>query len=750
MSSHNEKHNEDIPTDLAGLEPFLAVLDLPSDKIPTVEGTRKAFRAKLNLHPDKSGDTYEELFKSITQAIRVINLFLSDHGDHQTAAEDSSSKEDDRDLLSMLQKENRLSLNKTSVTFVIEKDHAETWISVLEKKLETVREPLNDKKGFILSNEKVKIPYAGIEVKITIRIWPNPKGSPKMVVEGKGYWPFVMCVLPLLIRKVKELKPGVKSLTNTQVNPQTPLPPPGPGATSLPQPQPTLPNHTHTSNVSSDTSAPPTIVATKVSDALAKMEAAIVDLGTSLNVRQEVIEKKVEMLIEATKGIPNKHDLSNLSKNLEILDESVKESVTKIKDSCKAVSDVSITLSGSDLAEFTDKVVENVVPALQTKLDANLANLNSRIDTLKITTDKIDLSVCKSVNEQEDMKNNLAGLPKLVTTLQGLLDNPNVKISLNNKTSPTSGESSKNQPSDQPKRRKCLVFTSSIAMDTPIEKLQADLNADIKIHKTYYIENNTNLTEPGAYLTQLVNQEMKSEIDFVIIQVGSNEMSLLDLKEDKNTIFEQIQKDCDKLVNLAKHMVTEYDVDVFISEKPPRYDIKSTEHGGILDGLNNTSNSILHMRTHLLERVFVVKQTMLESKSERVKGERFQQDGLHLTDKGLSLLNTNWVDCLKRVYTDLPQVQPQHSGHLPAGGLGQPRGRGGGGWDRRGGGYRNRRDESDSFNDYHRDGGGDNYSGGYRGQRNRGGYRGGGYQDQPYSGQYRGGYENRSRGGRGN
>ena len=39
---------------------------------------------------------------------------------------------------------------------------------------------------------------------------------------------------------------------------------------------------------------------------------------------------------------------------------------------------------------------------------------------------------------------------------------------------------------------------------------------------------------------------MKSEIDFVIIQVGSNEISLLDLKEDKNIIFGVIVT-CDKL-----------------------------------------------------------------------------------------------------------------------------------------------------------------------------------------------------------
>ena len=52
---------------------------------------------------------------------------------------------------------------------------------------------------------------------------------------------------------------------------------------------------------------------------------------------------------------------------------------------------------------------------------------------------------------------------------------------------------------------------------------------------------------------------INKEVYFVILQVGSNEMSALDLKENKNTIFEKIQQDCDKIINLAQHMVREYE-----------------------------------------------------------------------------------------------------------------------------------------------------------------------------------------------
>ena len=265
------------------------------------------------------------------------------------------------------------------------------------------------------------------------------------------------------------------------------------------------------------------------------------------------------------------------------------------------------------------------------------------------------------------------------------------------------------------------------------------------------------MTEKDAYLALKINQEMNTDLDFVIVQVGSNEMSLLDLKEEKRALFDKMQHDCNTLVNLSKHLVEEYSVDVFISEKPPRYD----QEGG-LEGLNNTSNSILHMLTHLLDRVWVVKQSMLESKSDRIRSERFQADGLHLTEKGLALLNTNWINCIRRVYSDLSQTLPRTGGPGVGSGGG---GSGSGGnynpqqhqQNYRGGGERYNSDVNGYNNGYHdrdqqqfsdnrRDQYDDNRGGGYRG-RGRG--RGGGNRDRRNVREREWGYENRNRGGRG-
>ena len=248
---------------------------------------------------------------------------------------------------------------------------------------------------------------------------------------------------------------------------------------------------------------------------------------------------------------------------------SMTESIKKMEQSYNSVN---IKLSAEELGQLSDQVVSRVVPVLSTKISENLVVLNENVENLSSKTDKIDQGLGKTANEVQDLRNSLVGLPKLVTTLQGILDNPKTSINIGNKTSPTLTNSPQNPTSDKPRKRNAVVFTSSLALGTAVEKLQFELNADVKIHATYFIENNTNLTEKGAYLNLKINEEMDNTVDFVIVQVGSNEMSQLDLKEEKKVIFEKMQHDCDCLVKLAKHMVEEYDVDVYLSEKPPRYE----------------------------------------------------------------------------------------------------------------------------------------------------------------------------------
>ena len=724
--------SEEVPADLQALAQYLQVLDLPLAKVPTVEATRKAFRAKLKLHPDIAGAASNTIFQEITQAFRIINLFIADNSDHDTAASDSTNKDDDLELLKMLQKQNRLSFNQMSGTFAIQKDEVEAWMSVLEKKLKTTRESLKDQsKGFKIKSEKVKIPHANIDVTVAVRLWPNPSdGTPKMVLEGKGYWAFVMCVLPSLIKTVKELKsnlqikglspvgtpglttdissgPSAATVSSAQSSPFVPSPGVPTVAGSLAPVTPTI-NSLSNNSLVNDPPAAPSMVTAKVSDALGKVEAAVLDHTTETNNRLNSLEMKLEQLCNEVKVLPNKKEISDLNKNLASLSKAVTESVNAIESSCQKVSETTVTLTSAELGQVTDQLV----PIIKSSLTDSLTQLSGKVEALNEVTNQVAAQAKLAAVEQAGLNKNLAGLPQLVASLQAALDNPKVNLTPTKQNSSPSGGSS---PAG-PVRRKCILFTSSIGKEINIEKLQDELNSDINYCLTYHIERQAHLSEPSPYLALQINEVMCKKVDFVIIQVGSNEMTNLDLSSDKQKLFDTIQEDCDKLINIAKHLVTEYEIDVFISEKPPRFDQKCLEFGGILEGLNNTSNSILHMRSHLLDRIFIIKQSMLESKSERVRNERFKPDGLHLTEKGLSLLSQNWVDQIKKVYEDIPDListpQDRKPSNSRSGGGGNlsdhsdqqtgGRGRGNGGGVRgRGRGYRG--DHNDRDYQYDRD-----------------------------------------------
>ena len=488
------------------------------------------------------------------------------------------------------------------------------------------------------------------------------------------------------------------------------------------------------------------------------MEASVIDLGNILNMRMEKIEKKLEELTSSVPSLPSKQELAELGSNVVGLNKSIGVAVTDIRTSCQKVSEVTVKLDKPEVELLTKTVVEKIVPAIQKECSQNLERINSSIDIMNKTTEEAKDCINKTNAEQKELKESLTGLPKLVKTLQSIIDNPATNVKISTQSPQQSSASPSSHPTPITKRMKGVVFTSSIGKGINQDKLCKELNSDVEILTTYFIEKNDSLTEPDAFLQQRIDQVMTSEYHFVIIQIGSNEMSQLDLKESKDKLFEKVQEDCDKVIRLAKSLVDNFDVEVFLSEKPPRYDDKVLESGGILEGLNNTSNSILHMRAHLLDRVNIIKQSMLESKSERVRNDRFSPDGLHLTEKGLGLLLNNWIDQVKKVFPDLQQnvsnsgqdgrVQQgpdQGWGGDRGGQSGGDRGQSGGDRGGQGGGHQRREDwdwgNSDRGGGRGRSNQGNSYNN--RNYRNGGNQNRGGWFNNSYS---RGDQHNNSRG----
>ena len=86
---------------LEEIKVFLLRLDLKPDKVPTYAEYKKKYREKLFLHPDKSGNDTEEVFKEITEAANKVHEWITENPELQktnTEVEDDSEIERKKQL----------------------------------------------------------------------------------------------------------------------------------------------------------------------------------------------------------------------------------------------------------------------------------------------------------------------------------------------------------------------------------------------------------------------------------------------------------------------------------------------------------------------------------------------------------------------------------------------------------------------------------------------------------------------------
>ena len=102
--------------------PFLAVLGLETDRVPSVSEFRNAYKDLFYLHPDKAGEKSTGKFQEITEAADKVFEFLTANGNLQP------EKMDDSDILGTLVKDNNLVYNKQSVCFDLTKESVDVWM----------------------------------------------------------------------------------------------------------------------------------------------------------------------------------------------------------------------------------------------------------------------------------------------------------------------------------------------------------------------------------------------------------------------------------------------------------------------------------------------------------------------------------------------------------------------------------------------------------------------------------------------
>ena len=105
----------------------------------------------------------------------------------------------------------------------------------------------------------------------------------------------------------------------------------------------------------------------------------------------------------------------------------------------------------------------------------------------------------------------------------------------------------------EPNRRKGVFFSSCIGLQCDIQKLANDINSKICLNKTYHIEKNEDAKDPEMFLRKTLNTlEETKDAEFIIISVGSNAITKLNIEEDIKELNEKACEQSRNLVNIAE------------------------------------------------------------------------------------------------------------------------------------------------------------------------------------------------------
>ena len=655
---------------------------------------KKAYREKLKHHPDKGGDT--ALFQGITEAALAVWQFLVQNQAKQTRPETDK----DAALLKNFEKSSNVTYNKGSVVFDIDGDKADIWIDCLKKRVGPAVE-LHDKSGFKMKQEQFKIPLVTCKTKqdygsLSVTVYPNPKSShPKILVQGQAYLAFVTLVLPEVFKDMNTPRLALKSSNLSD-------------------------NDSDTEHNSDDHPLLTKEASNHMEQAFHRMELEMVHIRNSLGAKVDAA------LVSLT------NNRSNLDSKLDSLDGLMRDNLKKSDDIVKAINDLStnvknssnkINIESADIEKLASSVsnhpslsqLSSTLTCLRSEV-AQSATLHAVQTQVQGLTDSISTleSGVKDIGQKITEANEASGkdmaqIRKNSDQSLGMFDAMKKSLDIlakqaaNKDTSlphsPTTSTSTKPvpTPSSEPRVYRGIMFASNSALEIDAKKLKSDLACDLKIIPTDYIHPHTDSNDPDSYLECMVNQHLvgKGCYDFAIIATGIDDITKLDVVNSApTTLTSNVADQTRTVVDIAEKIINENNIDVFIVEKPPRYDPAESDPTSMYSKLSKYSNGVLASSVGMTPRLYIVDQTTLTRSGARARADIFKSDGLLLTTKGLNIYTSSITKSLTECYPDM-EVPKHPSPPTQAPEQGQGGGRNGGG--ARGGqgrrqDYRDRRD----------------------------------------------------------
>ena len=555
--------------------------------------------------------------------------------------------------------------------FDIKTEMADTWVECLTRRLGKPLQ-LENGKSLQFKMEDFKIPRLTTSTKtnygsVTITVWPNPKTThPKIMVQGKCHMAFLTFIAPLILQDIKKV--GKLSITGHAAPLEL--------TESSDEEEPSSQEHLSFSkalgrlekevlNLRED-------MAERIDTALTQQGGASAIKGSSLDKRLDSLEKLLAdntsqhaRLVTSIDQLRDSITRTGTANNIQLDNQQLDKLVTDISKS--QVSQAS-SLTSTVAAIRAEMAASTTLTAVHDKVE----NLTSVLDQVQTTVLKIDKNVSdvkKDVTKvsevtndemvllRKNSDNSLKMFETMITSLRSIEAKSTSKASLTNPLSPSTVTTQ--GPTEVPLRRG-IMFASSIALDTDTKRYKDELNCELKIIPTDNVEEDPCATDPDSHLGGKINQHLKGKTgySFAILATGTNEITNIDTENSPaTTMFTKVSSQSQTLFDIAESITKEMDIDVFVVDKPPRYD-KTGDPTGMKQKLTKYSNGVLASSTGATPRIFLVEQGSLARAAIRARADIFQQDGLHLTPKGLNFYNTNILNVMRECY---PEVQTQQA-----------------------------------------------------------------------------------------
>ena len=629
----------------------LTILGLETDKVPSESEFRRAYKDLFHLHPDKAGADSTAKFQEITEAATDVFEFLTENGNLK-------SDNADGDILADLVKNYNLEYKQKCVTFEVTPDTVDAWMSEFDallgksKPLPKTDNAIQYKKDSwsLECDSSSSLTTFG---SISIRFFST---TFKVVVEGSSWLNFTTFALPQIVERMKRSKevPGTLVTEETEIFFDA--------ATIAAQ------TNNENGNI--------------LVEGFKRMENAVVALRTELtkkvdesvsnaaedneNKKLDSISKKLDKLDSLLEG--NRTELTAISDKLTIIAEKnnvvklepsdVQEIATAVSDSKKteldeiasAIKEVKDNMDDKKLDDVvrSNKMVLEKLDGVKELSDAYTKGLDKLQDIFEKERDvatNSEKSVCVLNSMDGHMKALLAkfdAVPPTATANNTAAKEQTVETTIDDK----------DERSDD-KIRKGKLFSSSIALGCDKETLERELNCKLEVIETYHIIENKTARNPDKYLSNMLKNHLKAgEVDFIVISVGSNDITFLDVDEDVRKLNKDALGHTAVLVDLAEKTAETLGIDVFITVRPARYDTKDKDPKAVKESLNQSANGMLVALASVLENVHTVKLSAFENLSDKAKKSLYKNDGVHLTKNGIAVLEDNLSKSTKTIYTD--------------------------------------------------------------------------------------------------